>query len=257
MNDQLIKINNTNLQVKEFNNKRVVTLKDIDTLHERVEGTADRNFRSNQKHFRENEDYFILSKNLSNEIRGLEIPNRGITVLTESGYLMLVKSFTDDLAWEVQRQLIKGYFRSKNDKPIGLLENLQSCLEESNKRIAELEQIVFANERKKLSKREKQLGISAPAHERISLIPDEEIMEIIKIALENGLLRELDNGIAIDKKIVLEEAEKRHIAKQDLNKKLLLMSIVIPNCDNYAYRQIVKDGFKTWCYVIKDEVVNE
>ncbi len=31
--------------------------------------------------------------------------------MTESGYLMLVKSFTDDLAWEVQRQLVSSYFR--------------------------------------------------------------------------------------------------------------------------------------------------
>lgn len=33
-----------------------------------------------------------------------------ITLVTESGYLMLVKSFTDDLAWDVQRQLVKRYF---------------------------------------------------------------------------------------------------------------------------------------------------
>ena len=36
-----------------------------------------------------------------------------MTLITESGYLMLVKSFTDDLAWEVQRELVKGYFRVK------------------------------------------------------------------------------------------------------------------------------------------------
>lgn len=36
-----------------------------------------------------------------------------ITLLTESGYLMLVKSFTDDLAWQVQRQLVKFYFSRK------------------------------------------------------------------------------------------------------------------------------------------------
>lgn len=36
-----------------------------------------------------------------------------IIFLTESGYLMVVKSFTDDLAWTVQRQLVNAYFRSK------------------------------------------------------------------------------------------------------------------------------------------------
>lgn len=118
--NNLITINNHDLIVKEFKGQRVVTLKDIDTLHERVEGTADRNFRSNQKHFIENEDYFILSKSLNNEIRGLEIPNRGMTVLTESGYLMLVKSLTDDLAWTVQRQLVNNYFKVKNMIPTDL-----------------------------------------------------------------------------------------------------------------------------------------
>jgi len=80
-------------------------------VHERPEGTAGRNFRENKDKFIENEDYFCLTKSQNNEIRGLEIPNRGITVITEQGYLMLVKSFTDDLAWDVQRQLVKSYFR--------------------------------------------------------------------------------------------------------------------------------------------------
>ena len=114
MNNQIVKINNTDLSVKEFKNQRVVTFKNIDMLHERVEGTADRNFRENKKYFIENEDYFILKKNQNNEIRGLEIPNRGITLLTESGYLMLVKSLQDDLAWTVQRELVNNYFRVKD-----------------------------------------------------------------------------------------------------------------------------------------------
>ena len=128
MQNQIVKINNTDLLVKEFNGQRVVTFKDIDMLHERIEGTADRNFRENKKHFIENEDYFVLKKNQNNEIRGLEIPNRGITLLTESGYLMLVKSLQDDLAWQVQRELVNNYFRVKSNfnnqlpsiNPVGL-----------------------------------------------------------------------------------------------------------------------------------------
>ena len=96
-----------------YQGQRVVTFKDIDTVHQRPEGTADRNFRENKDKFIQNEDYFYLSKFQNHEIRGLEIPNRGITVVTEQGYLMLVKSFTDDLAWDVQRQLVKSYFRKK------------------------------------------------------------------------------------------------------------------------------------------------
>lgn len=40
-----------------------------------------------------------------------------ITLITESGYLMLVKSFTDDLAWKVQRELVNFYFRGKSPAP--------------------------------------------------------------------------------------------------------------------------------------------
>ena len=114
MKNQIVQINNTNLSVKEFKGQRVVTFKDIDMLHERVEGTAKSNFYENKKHFIENEDYFIIPKSLKYEIPTLEIPNRGITVLTESGYLMLVKSLQDDLAWKVQRELVNNYFRVKD-----------------------------------------------------------------------------------------------------------------------------------------------
>ena len=106
-----ITINNTSLEVKEYKGKRVVTFRDIDMVHQRVEGTAGRNFRANKKHFIENEDYYKIQPD---EIRlvGIKSPNGGI-VVTESGYLMLVKSFTDDLAWTVQRQLVNTYFKQR------------------------------------------------------------------------------------------------------------------------------------------------
>ena len=48
------------------------------------------------------------------EIRpfGIISPNGGI-IITESGYLMLVKSFDDDISWEVQRSLVNTYFKAK------------------------------------------------------------------------------------------------------------------------------------------------
>lgn len=106
-----ILINNQNLSVKIYNGQRVVTFKDIDTVHNRVEGTARRNFNANRKRFIEGVDYFKVKPN---EIRtvGITSPNGGI-VITESGYLLLVKSFTDDLSWIVQRELVKSYFREQ------------------------------------------------------------------------------------------------------------------------------------------------
>lgn len=120
MIENQIVINNAPVSVKEYNGQRVVTLKDIDAVHGRPDGTASRNFKTNREHFIENEDYFVVKPSdfQKDEIRPSGINNRGTTLMTESGYLMLVKSFTDDLAWSVQRQLVKCYFRGKETRPI-------------------------------------------------------------------------------------------------------------------------------------------
>lgn len=44
-------INNTSLGIKEYNGQRVVTLKDIDSVHKRLEGTARKRFNDNKKTF--------------------------------------------------------------------------------------------------------------------------------------------------------------------------------------------------------------
>ncbi len=114
MQEKIVSINDQNIVVKEYKGRRVVTFKDIDTVHERTDGTARKRFNDNRKHFVEGEDYFVLSQPSEIRTLGIERPQGGIpekiTLITESGYLMLVKSFTDDLAWDVQRQLVKRYF---------------------------------------------------------------------------------------------------------------------------------------------------
>lgn len=122
MNNQIIKINNTDLSVKELNGQRVVTFKDIDVLHERVWGTAGRNFRENKSHLIENEDYFSIKgdelKNFKQATNFVGSNAKEIILITESGYLMLVKSLQDDLAWKVQRELVNNYFRVKSGQAL-------------------------------------------------------------------------------------------------------------------------------------------
>lgn len=113
---QQMQIQGTEIQIKEYQGKRVVTLKDIDAVHQRKSGTASRNFNQNRNQFIEDVDFFRINVT-DNEIRsqfGIS-PNAGGTVIliTETGYLMLVKSFTDDLAWKVQRELVDSYFRAR------------------------------------------------------------------------------------------------------------------------------------------------
>lgn len=124
----LVSINNKKLQIKEYHNQRVVTFRDIDAVHERTEGTAGRNFRENKERFIKDVDYFHLSYEEVRATNFVERPNsQGLTLITESGYLILVKSLTDDLAWKVQRELVNNYFRGK--QLINSLSNLSPELQ--------------------------------------------------------------------------------------------------------------------------------
>lgn len=110
--NELVHIGNSDIAVKEYNGQRVVTFKDIDMVHGRPEGTARKSFWRNRDRFIENEDYFVLDVDEAQKSFNIAAPN-GLALITEQGYLMLVKPFSDDLAWEVQRQLVNGYFRAR------------------------------------------------------------------------------------------------------------------------------------------------
>lgn len=119
----IITVENTEMQIREYNGERVVTFKDIDTIHQRVKGTARNAFNRNRRHFIKGVDYITLKPDEQENIdyvRLTYIPQKGITLLTESGYLMVVKAFTDDLSWQVQRQLVNTYFKAK-EEPVQLL----------------------------------------------------------------------------------------------------------------------------------------
>lgn len=119
--NEVITIENTEMQIREYDGQRVVTFKDIDEVHKRPKGTAKRNFTRNKKHFIENEDYFVVTRE---DVGTNFVPTYGFNekapsgiLVTETGYLMLVKSLRDDLSWDVQRQLVKAYFKVKQEIP--------------------------------------------------------------------------------------------------------------------------------------------
>lgn len=104
----------------EHNGLRVVTLALIDNVHGRPDGTAKRAFHRHRDRLREGEDYFRVAaddhgtKFVQRSADGTARGFKGELVLfSESGYLLLVKSFHDDLAWDVQRRLVSAYFRSR------------------------------------------------------------------------------------------------------------------------------------------------
>ena len=126
----LVKINNNDVMVKEFQGQRVVTAWDIAKVHNREVKRINEIFKNNIDKFILKEDYFLLNPiEFSESFKTVQdfIPNnvKEIPLFTESGYLMLVKTFTDDLSWKVQRELVKGYFIAKEViKPLTPAEQL-------------------------------------------------------------------------------------------------------------------------------------
>ncbi|MCM1009199.1 MAG: phage antirepressor KilAC domain-containing protein, partial [Ruminococcus flavefaciens] len=180
-----IKINNTSLKIKEYNGQRVVTFKDVDTVHNRPEGTASRNFRTNKAHFIEGEDFFKIC---ADEIRRTKIfdispkAQSDIILLTESGYLMLVKSFTDELAWNVQRQLVKSYFKVQRIQKITDSYMIENPAERARRWAEEYEEKLAL---------EQKIEQDKPLVEYASQIQTSEdtisMAEMAKIAAKNGI----------------------------------------------------------------------
>lgn len=149
-----IQIHQAQLPVVEYQGQRVVTLAMVDQAHARPTGTAKRNFYEHRSRFQLEEDFFEVS---GNEIRTESLKEafaprtaKGI-LLTETGYLMLVKSFTDDLAWAVQRQLVNSYFRVKKAEPaldFNDAATLRDYLLAYSERTLQLEQKVIEQEPK-------------------------------------------------------------------------------------------------------------
>ena len=113
----LVEINNVAIGIKEYEGKRVITLKDIDRVHERPDGTASNAFKRHRQRFIKDEDYFHITRDIPLDVRrplGLEgIPPKGIILIAESGYLIISKVFDDDITWDVQRKLVNNYFKVK------------------------------------------------------------------------------------------------------------------------------------------------
>lgn len=109
MNDLMISFP---IEKKEYNGVPVVTFRDIDAIHQKPEGSARFRFRDNRKHFIEGVDFFTAEGGRISP-DGVREVQKGTILLTQTGYLMIVKSFTDDLSWAIQRELVNGYFAAQ------------------------------------------------------------------------------------------------------------------------------------------------
>lgn len=112
--EKQITINGQLLPVRNYKGQRVVTVKDVADVHGANDVVIRNNFKNNRKHFIDGIDFYQLrgKKACTKFIRASNNITQ-LNVFTESGYLMLVKSLTDDLSWSVQRELVNGYFKVK------------------------------------------------------------------------------------------------------------------------------------------------
>jgi hypothetical protein len=124
----LVVVEGIKLQRIEYAGQPVLTLPMIDKAHRRPQGTAGRTFRKFRDRLILGEDYFevrnaewssLIRRNTSDQTPSASDQDsawggyRGTMIfMTMSGYLMLVKTFTDDLSWKVQRVLVKTYFQA-------------------------------------------------------------------------------------------------------------------------------------------------
>lgn len=116
--DNFLEINGVKIERKEYKGVPVLTVWDISEVHNREVKTIGQTFSRNRKNLIENEDYFVMKQEEfsgSHFFTQKNIPNnvKEIFLFTQTGYLMLSKSFKDDFSWKIQRSLVQGYFSTQ------------------------------------------------------------------------------------------------------------------------------------------------
>lgn len=254
--NEILHIGNADISIKEYNGQRVVTFKDIDMAHQRAEGTARKRFNDNKRHLIEGEDYFVRKTDEAKEEYGIIAPN-GLVLLTESGYLMLVKSFTDDLAWSVQRKLVSSYFKVKElaseelspqlkmlqgllnqmvqkeladkerDRQIALAQETASKAVETTERMKEEIISPFENWRDDINKKVRQISIT-------SGIPYQGLFTSMYLDLER--IGRCD--LSTRQRNKRERMERSGCTKDDIKKETTKLAVIE---DNVRLKQIFED----------------
>jgi len=230
MMNEIIIINNEKIEVKEYEGLRVVTAWDIAKVHGREVREINQNFKNNRDKFILNEDYFSLTPKEFSESKFLFqefIPNnmKEIILFSESGYLMLVRTFTDDLSWNIQRQLVKTYFRFKEAQksltvPQQLLAQAQ-CLVEMDNRITVVENKVDNEIRVDNGEQRKiQRAVATRVYQRLDIVP--ELIEDKKYMFQ-AIYRDLKDRFGV--------ASYRDIKRKDLRDCLEYVSAWIEPVD--------------------------
>ena len=118
---EIITIDKKELELKEWQGQRVLTAWDIAKVHNRDIKVITQQFKRNQNNLVLGVDFFLIDKEIlkSQFVTSNEISNKAnnlseeIPLFTETGYLMLTKTFKDKLSWDIQRMLVNTYFSTR------------------------------------------------------------------------------------------------------------------------------------------------
>lgn len=165
----------------EYQGQRVVTFAMIDEAHQRPKDTARKAFNRNRRRFVEGRHFFVLTASVLCTQSFIDVfpprTSKGI-VITEMGYLLLTKPFSDDLAWQVQEQLVENYFRPVphfsdiRPIPVPTLEELEAMPpQQAADLIAQIEHRSHWRHGKhgsaEMSQRKRELKLIRPAMKRV------------------------------------------------------------------------------------------
>lgn len=119
--ENFLEINGVRIERKEYRGVPVLTSWDIAKIHGKEIRRINENFKNVKEKLVLVEDYLVLTRKEISESKisiQEKIPNnvKSIYLFTEMGYLMLSKTFSDDFSWQIQRELIKNYFKLKKLK---------------------------------------------------------------------------------------------------------------------------------------------
>ncbi len=221
METSVIKINDKELEIKEWNKERVISVYDISNLHNKEVRAITQQFKRNENKFKLGKDYYIINRKeiLKSQTVILEKlpPNLSELVLfTERGYLKLTKTFNDDLSWKIQDLLVESYFVVKNN--LDKIELPKTYLE------ALKELVIKEEEKQKLIEENKQkqevIEYQKPKVEYTdNVLKSETLINISQIAKDFGLSGIKLNKILCEKKIQYKQGKQYNLYQKyiDMN----------------------------------------
>ena len=184
---------NTNLQVVETNNQRVLTTAQIAEQYETDVNVIQRNFQRNKERYTEGKHYYCLTGNVLREFKAtgqIDVsPNLNKFYLwTEKGALLHAKSLNTDKAWEAYEVLVDTYFSVREQAAMDSymiadpVKRAERWIEEQREK-QQLETTVAAQSKQMEQDKPKVLFADSVAASSSSIL----IGELAKLIKQNGV----------------------------------------------------------------------